>query len=138
MDTGCLGDLGLFCRDSLPVYRCEPRSGESRPAVAERAVVELHRGEVAERGVPAPAVIERLDVLEHRDAGFGLGRPRAAVDEVLLDRGMKALQRGVVETAPFAPIETSIPTARPRRVKISDVYCPRSTGRRNKVCFRGT
>jgi hypothetical protein len=41
VDTGCLGGLGLFCLDSLPICRCEPRSGESRPAVAERAVLEL-------------------------------------------------------------------------------------------------
>jgi hypothetical protein len=75
--------------------------------------------EVAERGVPPPAVGEDLDVLEHRDARLGLGRPRAAVDEVLLDRGVKALEQGVVEPAALgALIETSIPAARQRRVKI--------------------
>jgi hypothetical protein len=81
--------------------------------------------------VPAPAVVERFDVLEDGDACLGLGRPGAAVDEVLLDRRVKLSSTALSKQLPFAPIETSIPTARQRRVKTSDVYWADSSGRRN-------
>jgi hypothetical protein len=84
----------------------------------QRAVLELGGTEVAEREVTTTAVAERFDVLEDRDAGHGLGRPRAAVHEVLLDRGVEALKHHVVEaSSPLAPIATSIPPMRQRRVK---------------------
>ena len=67
-----------------------------------------------------PAVVERLDVVEHRGAGLGVGRPRAAVDEVLLEARVKALEHGVVEAVPRLPIDTSMPTLRQRRVKTND------------------
>ena len=47
--------------------------------------------------VATPAVVERLDVLEDGGARLGLGRPGAAMDQVFLDRGVEALQDGVVE-----------------------------------------
>src|SRR4051794_29687274 len=47
--------------------------------------------------VSAPAVVEDLDVVKDARARLGLGRPRAAVDEVLLQRRVEALQDGVIE-----------------------------------------
>src|SRR3954463_1605534 len=58
--------------------------------------LELRGGEKAERGVPAAAVEEDLDVLEDLGAQFGLGWPAAAVDELLLQRREEALGDGVV------------------------------------------
>jgi hypothetical protein len=43
------------------------------------------RGEHLEGGVPALAVVERLDVLEHRGSQLEPVGPGAAVDEVFLD-----------------------------------------------------
>src|SRR5665811_1855156 len=75
---------------------CEPRSG---PYTVDRmgAVLVVDRGEHPEPGVSTAPVVERLDVLEHRGPGFGLGGPGAAVDEVLLQARVEALHRGVVE-----------------------------------------
>jgi hypothetical protein len=111
MDTGFLGGLDAFCLD-FPVYGCEPRSGESRTRVAERAVLELHRGQVAERGVPAAAVEEDLDVLEDLGPQLRLGRPRADVDELLLERREEALGDRVIEAVALAPIDWAMPAAR--------------------------
>src|SRR5215207_414196 len=58
--------------------------------------LELRRGEKSERGVPAAAVVEDLDVLEDLGAQLGLGWPAAAVDELLLQGGEEALGDGVV------------------------------------------
>jgi len=38
--------------------------------------------------------------------------------------------------SPLPPIETSIPTVRQRRVKNREVYCPDSTGPRNRVAVK--
>ena len=51
--------------------------------------LELRWGEKAERGVPAAAVVEDLDVLEDLGAQFGLGWPVAAVDERFLQVAKK-------------------------------------------------
>src|SRR3954454_5641512 len=56
--------------------------------------LELRWGEISERGVPAPAVVEDLDVLEDRGAQVGLGWPAAAVDELLLQGREEALSEG--------------------------------------------
>src|SRR5215218_1737616 len=56
----------------------------------------LSRGDHAERGVAALAVVERLDVLEHRGLELEPGRPSAAVDELLLERGEERLGDRVV------------------------------------------
>ena len=45
------------------------------------------------------------------------------MDEVFLNRGVEALEDGVVEAVAAAAIETSMPTLRQRRVNTSDVYC---------------
>src|SRR3954454_19005072 len=58
--------------------------------------LELRWGEKAERGVPAAAVVEDLDVLEDLGAQLGLGWPAAAVDELLLQGREEALGDGVV------------------------------------------
>src|SRR3954452_19064369 len=58
--------------------------------------LELRWGEISEREVPAPAVVEDLDVLEGRAAQVGLGWPTAAVDEFLLQGREEALGDGVV------------------------------------------
>src|SRR3954451_17471049 len=58
--------------------------------------LELRWGEISERGVPALAVVEDLDVLEDRAAQVGLGWPAAAVDELLLQGREEALGDGVV------------------------------------------
>ena len=44
----------------------------------------LSRGEHAQGGVAAVAVVERLDVLEHGGLELEAGRPCAAVDEFFL------------------------------------------------------
>jgi hypothetical protein len=48
-------------------------------------------GEIAERGVPADRVVERLDVLEDLADQLAPGGPAAPADELLLDRGKEAL-----------------------------------------------
>src|SRR5258708_37822115 len=56
----------------------------------------LHRGDVPQRGVPALAVVEHLDVL---DDGCPRLRPRGeggAVDQLLLERGEEAFHGGIV------------------------------------------
>src|SRR5215217_3176200 len=58
--------------------------------------LELRWGEKAERGVPAAAVVEDLDVVEDLVAQLGLGWPAAAVDELFLERREEALGDGVV------------------------------------------
>src|SRR5215218_2430926 len=56
----------------------------------------LSRGDHAERGVTALAVVERLDVLEHGGLELEPARPAAAVDELLLERREERLGDGVV------------------------------------------
>jgi hypothetical protein len=48
-----------------------------------------------DRGVPAAAVEEDLDISEDLGPEFGLGRPAAAVDELLLEPGEEAFGDGV-------------------------------------------
>ena len=48
-----------------------------------------------ERGVAASAVVEALDVLEHRRLQLGRVGQAAAVDELLLERGEERLGDGV-------------------------------------------
>ena len=50
----------------------------------------------------ALAVVEDFDVVEDLGAKFGLRRPRAAVDELLLERREEALCDGVIEAIPLA------------------------------------
>src|SRR5215207_7038998 len=56
----------------------------------------LSRGDHAERGVAALAVVERLDELEHGRLELEPARPVAAVDELLLERREERLGDGVV------------------------------------------
>jgi hypothetical protein len=65
----------------------------------ERGVLafELGWGEVAEGGVPAPGVVEALDVLEDRGSGLGAGGPRSSVDALFLEGGVKRFADGVVD-----------------------------------------
>jgi hypothetical protein len=63
--------------------------------VAEGAVLELQRGKHAERGVPADAVVEGLDVLEDLARELAACRPGATMDELFLERGEEALGDGV-------------------------------------------
>src|SRR5215207_3450377 len=56
----------------------------------------LSRGDHAERGVAALAVVERLDVLEYGGPELEPARPAAAVDELLLERREERLGDGVV------------------------------------------
>ena len=58
--------------------------------------LELDRGEVAERGVPAPRVVPALDVLEDRGSGLGAHRPGLPVDPLLLQGRVEGLADGVV------------------------------------------
>jgi hypothetical protein len=72
--TACVCDLAwIVARDEKLVSHhreldlvsaCEPRSGETVPVGADSALLELDGREVAERGVPAPAVVEGFDVVE--------------------------------------------------------------------------
>ena len=71
--------------------------GETWTGVAQSAVFVVGGREHPERGVTAAAVVEDLDVLEDLGAQLGLGRPGAAVDELLLERREEALGDGVVE-----------------------------------------
>jgi hypothetical protein len=50
-------------------------------------VLELHGGEPAEGGVPAAAVVEDLEVVEHRVSQFKAGAPASAVEELDLYAG---------------------------------------------------
>jgi hypothetical protein len=52
--------------------------------------------------MPSAAVEEELDVLEDFRAQLSLHRPRAAVDELLLERREEALGDGVVEAVSLA------------------------------------
>src|SRR5215204_1863638 len=60
----------------------------------------LSRGEHAEGGVAALAVVERLDVLEHGGLELEPRRPCAAVDELFLERREERLGDGVVVGVP--------------------------------------
>jgi uncharacterized protein (TIGR04141 family) len=53
------------------------------------------RGELPESCVASSAIVEDLDVLEDLTAELGLGRPGAAVDQLLLERREEALGDGV-------------------------------------------
>jgi hypothetical protein len=60
------------------------------------AVLEVQRGEHAERGVSADAVVERFDVVEDLAGELAACRPGTAMDELFLERGEEALGDGVV------------------------------------------
>lgn len=61
------------------------------------ASVVIGWGEHVEGGVPALAVVERLDVLEHGGQQLEPGRPGAAVDQLLLEGGEERLGDGIVD-----------------------------------------
>src|SRR3954468_23030775 len=65
-------------------------------------LLELRWGEHPERGVPAAAVVEDLDVFEDLGAQFGLGWPAAAVDELFLQCREEALGDGVIKAVTLA------------------------------------
>src|SRR5437879_3627104 len=58
--------------------------------------LELLRRQVAQGGVQADAVVERLDVLEDARPRLGAGRVRLVVDQLPLQAGEEALDRRVV------------------------------------------
>jgi hypothetical protein len=69
----------------------------------------LGRGDHAECGVAALAVVERLDVVEHGGLELEPRRPAAAVDELFLERGEERLGDRVVVGVPREPIEIAVP-----------------------------
>src|SRR4051794_26311962 len=65
VDRGWLGNRSRgWCSESDLVGGCEPRSGEASTVRAKSSVLVVGGREHPERGVPAPAVVERLDVVE--------------------------------------------------------------------------
>ena len=75
------------------------------------AVLELQGREHPERGVPANAVVEGLDVVEDLGGQLAAGRPGAAVKrQFFLERGEEALGDGVVVAVALGfPIQLSDP-----------------------------
>ena len=61
--------------------------------------------------MPALAVVERLDVLEHRGLQLEPRRPAAAVDELLLEGGEEVSATALSYAIPREPIETAIPAS---------------------------
>ena len=78
-------------------------------------------------------VVERLDVAEDREPRLVTARVAVTFDPLDFERGDAALAGGVVERVPRLPIEATRPESRSVRPKASEVYCPRSTGRRNSL-----
>lgn len=66
----------------------------------------VDRGQHPQPGVSAAAVIEAFDVSEHRGLRLGACRPRLAVDEVLLQARVEALDRGVGQRRQLRPIRS--------------------------------
>lgn len=65
-------------------------------------VQELQWGGVAERGMPAPAVVERLDVIKGVGNGFGSRLVAGAMPPLILVAVEGALGRRVVPVVPLA------------------------------------
>jgi hypothetical protein len=68
------------------------------------------------------AVVEGLDVLEDLRAELSTGRPGAAMDELLLERGEEALGDRVIERVADRADEASTPASIRRRVKAKLKY----------------
>ena len=58
---------------------------------------ELHRAKISDRRVPAPGIVEALNVIEHIGSGFVPGSIQFARCPRGLERGEEALHRGVVQ-----------------------------------------
>src|SRR5438270_12438649 len=56
----------------------------------------LRRGDVPQRRVPALAIVEDLDVLDDRRTGLRSGGEVGVMDQLLLQRGKKALHGGII------------------------------------------
>src|SRR3954452_25314799 len=78
----CPGFRGVRLLDSCHGDRCR--------------VLELYGCEPAEGGVPAAAVVEDLEVVEHRVGQLDAGVPSMAVEELDLHPGPEGLDDGVV------------------------------------------
>src|SRR5688572_25183667 len=88
---------GLWCLDCCSSRDCsQAPGGAQRAQRLELGLLVIDWGEHPEGGVAAPAVVERLDVLEHRGLELEPRWPAAAVDELLLERGEEGLGDGVV------------------------------------------
>jgi hypothetical protein len=90
-------------------------------------------GEHVQGRVAALAVVEGLDVLEHGGLELEPGRPAAAVDELLLERGEEALGDALSYASPSEPIEIAIPAWRAARPNARLTYWPGSRGPCNYV-----
>jgi hypothetical protein len=62
--------------------------------------------------VAAAAVEEHFDVLEDLASQFGLGRPWAAVDELVLSVARKLSATALSKQSPLLAIDCAIPAAR--------------------------
>ena len=82
----------------------------------------------------ALAVVEGLDVFEHRELQLEPRWPAAAVDELFLEGGEERLGDGVVvRVATGADRDRDPRLALQRRPNASETYCLGSTGPRNGV-----
>src|SRR3954452_5599404 len=95
-------ELGLS-----PGQLSEPASAERTPGQgASRGpghlLVGLGRGQEAEAGMPAPAVVEGFHILEDRPPGRLPRREGRAVDELVLQAAEEALHRRVIEAIALA------------------------------------
>ena len=97
----------------------------------------LSRGDHAERGVAAVAVVERLDVLEHGGPELEPRWPAAAVDELLLERREETSRRPRCRRRPRGT--PSRPRSRPasRRGRRRDSRTARTQPVVATVCWCG-
>jgi site-specific DNA recombinase len=71
--------------------------GHSQPRLV------LHRAQVADRGVPPGPVVDRLQPPEHLQPCLLPGAPVPPVDQLTLQRGVEALDQGMVEAVAHRP-----------------------------------
>ena len=69
---------------------------------ADPVLQEFHGRGVAERGMLAPAVVERFDIVEQISLRSGLRTVAGAMHPLILQAVEEALRRGVVPAIPLA------------------------------------
>ena len=71
--------------------------------------LEFHRGQMAQSGLPASAMLRPLDPDHDREAHLLTSSPRAAVEDVLLRQAEERFHRGVVTAGRSRPVEQCCP-----------------------------
>jgi hypothetical protein len=92
-------------------------------------------GEHAERGVPAAAVAEDLQVLEQGVGELKAGAPALPVEQLGLHPAQNDSIIALSQQSPIDPLDGSKPDARARSVRAQEVNCTR--GRSGSRCPAG-